>query len=118
MKLEELSKDELIYLIKKRYFFDLDDIEFDILSYRSSRCIQLSQQYMKRANDLLGDYIALLKPYDGKPVGIIPMNILKRANELIKQREYYIKKEQRKDAEYRVIQKRMNKILRLWQEEL
>lgn len=110
MKFEEFSKEELIYLIKNRCFLGLEDAEFDVLSYRAEKCVQMESQYAKKANELLSDYIKLLSPYDGKPFSAIPDDVIKQAGEAMKQRKAYLKKAHDKEADYKKIQKRIDEI--------
>lgn len=108
---EQFSKEELIFLIKNKCFLGLEDAEFDVLSYRAEKCMQMESQYAKKANELLGDYIKQLSPYDGKPFSAIPDDVIKQAGEAMRQREAYLKKEHHKKLEYKKIQKRMDEIL-------
>lgn len=112
MKLEDISKDELIYLIRQRCICNLDDIEFDVLMYRAEKCREEAKKNGERANGLLGNYIDLLKPYAGKQLFTIPDTTIKRANEAMGQREECLKKERRKEAEYNKLHKRIDEILK------
>lgn len=117
MELTELSKEELIYVIKLHGFMIEECLEFDILSYRAERCLSMSIYFGEKANDFLGDYIKIMNPYNGKPLSDISIETIKSANEAMKQREIYLKKERSKKAEYKRIQKRMDKILNHWRQD-
>lgn len=113
MKLESLTKDELIHIIRQKALINMDDLEFSVLSYRAQQRIQEAEKCSKEAGELLRQYIELMRPYEGKPLASVPDDIVKKASAALTKREKLHKQEHRKEMEYRAIQKRMDELLGL-----
>ncbi|WP_312938861.1 hypothetical protein [Oscillibacter sp.] len=113
MKLEECTKDELIWIIQNRCFRSAEDFEFDILMLRGEKINSASSAEFKRANSALGEYCRLLEPYSGKPLSSIPNAVLSKANEWMKVREAALKKYDRLEKQYREISRHTDRILGL-----
>ena len=107
MKLNDCTKDELIYLIHS-YGPLRFDLELAILFYRQDKVMK--QRYICRdeVNALLGEYIDLMKPYDGKPYGGVPDKVIQQAKRNLEKRKRCIKKLEQLDAQYEKLSKRID----------
>lgn len=116
MKLNDCTKDELIYLIDRcgpRPF----DFELAILFYRQDKVMEQCHICQDEANALLGKYIALMKLYDGKPYGEVPDKIIQQAKRNMEKRERYIKKLEQLEAQYEKLSKRIDRLLGVKEDE-
>ena len=86
MKLNDCTKDELIYLIR-RYALLPCDFETAILFYRQDKVMEQCHICQDEASALLVKYIDLMKPYDGKSYGEVPDKIIQQARQNIKKLE-------------------------------
>lgn len=111
MKLEDCTKDELIHFIKRNCLYSNDRLEFDVLMFRSERIMQKSAHEGRCAVKALGDYIAIMKPYDGKPIRDIPDNVIKRASGHLKRHESHSMAAARYERQYSKLQKQIDKNL-------
>lgn len=100
MKLEDCSKGELIYFIKRNMFYEPDRLEFDILMARSEAASNRAAAEGSKACDALKEYTDLLMPYDGKRLMDIPDEVIDKA----RQSDKYHKR-------YDVLGKQIDKIL-------
>ncbi|MFA9464063.1 MAG: hypothetical protein ACERKN_07190 [Velocimicrobium sp.] len=85
MKLEDCSKEELIWYIKNRTFTDFNRIESDILFRRIDLTIVKQEEVGEKADKALGKYIELMQPYEGKKYLDIPDAVIKKASEAMKE---------------------------------
>ena len=99
MKPENCSKEELIYFLKRRCCFHLEYLESDILEYRYEKADEQSFAALENADVALKEYTALLTPYNGKPVGDIPANVISRASAAAKAHDLYMKQFKRLDGQ-------------------
>lgn len=113
MKLEDCTKEELIWLIRYRCFHTAKDFEFDILTHREEENQKAASVAFERANNAMGEYCELLKPYGGKPLISIPDSVIHKAAEKMKVREAALKQYDRLEKQYHAIQARMDKILNM-----
>jgi hypothetical protein len=111
MKLEECTKSELIWFIKRRCFYESKDLEFDVLMYRAEKIRKASADEFKNSNDALGRYIELLKPYEGKPLFSIPDALLHKATAEMEIRETAIKRYESLEKRYNALQARIDSLL-------
>lgn len=87
MKLEDATKEELIWWIREHAFElsrRLDRFEADILFHRHEQYnakAALAGEQFRRA---FAEYCELLEPYNGKPLLSIPEHVVKRGAELEK----------------------------------
>jgi hypothetical protein len=69
MKLEDCTKDELIYLLNRRcwsYISSTSELEFDVLMYRSEETSKAMSCEAEKETEALAEYTELLKPYAGE----------------------------------------------------
>ncbi len=107
MKLNDCTKDELIYLIR-RYTLLPSDFETDILFYLQEKVMEQRHICVDEANALLGKYIDLMKPYEGKPYGEVPDKIIQQAKRNFEKRNRWIKELEQLDAQYEKLSKRID----------
>ena len=85
MKLEDATKEELIWWIRQQSFelsHALKRFDADILFHRSEVYRLKAEEAGKRYKQAVTEYNEILKPYFGKPIASIPTHIKKRAAEL------------------------------------
>lgn len=92
MQIEDCSKDELVYLIRRRCLYTPDDIEFDILMYRQERDREKASSCTSAAGESLKKYIDIMAPYAGKAICVIPDSVFKSAADALKNWEKHIAK--------------------------
>ena len=87
MKLEEATKEELIWWIKEHAFalsYRPGDFEADIMLHRHDVYMERADKAGERYDKALESYQALLTPYLGKPLGDIPREVLDKGAKLEK----------------------------------
>ena len=92
MTLEQCSKADLIFIIKRMCMCslgkrDLDRALADLEYEKEKAKIDEADEYAKLADKKRKAYIDLLHPYDGKKWCDIPMPVLEKAAELQRQAE-------------------------------
>lgn len=116
MKLEDCSKEELIYFFNSRNVYSSEkierDLEFAVLMFRREKAYQKWDAESKAGNKKLGKYIELIKPYCGQPYENIPDNIIKPITAVKKEYENHVKKRNRYWKEYENIGKQIDKRFR------
>ncbi len=85
MKLEEATKEELVWWIRK-YVFEL---HYELKHFESDIMLRRMQQFNARANSAgeryskaLSEYSELLSPYMGQKISAIPRDVCKKGAEL------------------------------------
>lgn len=111
MKLEDCTKDEIIHYIKNECFCPTDNLEFCVLMYRLDKIRKTEHDEFQKGNDALGEYIALMKPYEGKPLMNVPDSVFKKAAAVMKRREDHVKKAETYHKQYARISKQVNECL-------
>lgn len=116
MKLEDCTKDELIYLLNRRcwsYISSTSEIEFDVLMYRSEETNKAMGREAEKEAEALAEYTELLKPYVGERLVDIPENIIKKASKAIdrnrKHRVAYASLQKKYDKIQKQIDENLNK---------
>lgn len=101
MTLQQCTKKELLYIFEQlpqRYMFKLDyyinSILSDIEYQRESKKIDEAGKLADIAFSKRKEYAQLLKPYEGKKFADVPLDVLKKADNLMKEA-------QKADREYR-----------------
>lgn len=92
MKLEDCTKEELIFYIKENGLLSERDPTFDVLFFRAEKAREDENQLYLIADEHLGNYIALTQPYEGKPLRDMPDDTTKKAETEFKLWEEYIHK--------------------------
>jgi hypothetical protein len=112
IKLEDCTKSELIWFIKRRCFYEIKDLEFDVLMHQAEETQKASSEELKKSNDALGRYIEVLKPYEGKPPSSIPDFLLHKATTEMEIRETAIKRYELMEKRYKALQARIDVLLK------
>lgn len=111
MKLEECTKSELIWFIKRRCFYEIKDFEFDVLMHRAEETQKASSDELKKSNVALGQYIEILKPYEGKALSSIPDDLLHKATAEMEIRETAINRYELLEKRYKTLQAKIDALL-------
>lgn len=75
MKLEDATKEELIWWIKEHSFalsFRPSEFEADIMRHRHDVYMEKADKCGEQYDEALKSYQTLLTPYLGKPLGLLP----------------------------------------------
>ena len=98
MRLEEATKEELIWWIRQHAFdlsYALKRFEADIMFKRNEELNAKAHLAGERYSEALSEYITLTKPYNGKPLSSIPDYVVKRIASLEKIMMSAMKEQQR-----------------------
>ena len=90
MKLEDATKDELVWWIRKNQFafkYELKSFSSDILFHRSEVYQKKAREAGNRYLDALKRYEALMSPYNGQPLTQIPDEVIYKAADLSRKME-------------------------------
>lgn len=85
MKLEEATKEELVWWIKEHSFElrrVMGSFSADIMFYRSKQYNAKEEAAGARYSKALEEYRNLLAPYHGKPLSSLPEKVIKKGAEL------------------------------------
>lgn len=85
MKLEDATKEELVWWIRQHSFelsHALKRFDADILFHRSEGYRLKAEEAGKRYKQAVAEYNEILNPYFGKPIASIPTHIKNRVVEL------------------------------------
>lgn len=93
MKLQELTKSDLILLIESTMLINPDTLEYKILQLRLEKAQKEDICQTSETLHLITVYNTLTTPFHGKPPGKIPDEAAKKAHDLIKRIEASRKKE-------------------------
>ena len=92
MTLKQCTKEELLFVIEHiqtHYMFNLSyyiNRALSELEYqRQMKKIDEADKYAKLSYEKMNEYAQLLKPYEGKKVVEIPLDIIKKADRLLKE---------------------------------
>lgn len=116
MKLEDATKEELIYWIKRHSFKlreELKDFESDILFYKIERILAQQEKLHKMYRETVAKYNELLKPFEGIPIGDVPQDILDKAIQLQEKMNDLNRKSQKRQKEWEKYNKRCDEILQI-----
>ena len=98
MKLEDATKEELIWWIQQHAFdlsYSLKRFEADIMLHRYDEYNTKAKLAGERFSSALSEYNSLLKPYHGKQISSIPEHVIKRAAALEKAMDSASKEQRR-----------------------
>ena len=87
MKLEDATKEDLIWWIQQHAFdlsYSLKRFEADIMLHRYDEYNTKAKLAGERFSSALSEYNSLLKPYHGKQISSIPEHVIRRAAALEK----------------------------------
>lgn len=110
MKLEDATKEELVWWIKNNTFslsFDEHRFESDILFRRSEQFIEKSHAAGERYSAALAKYTDLLKPYLGRQLTEVPDSVIKKGAALEREMKAASKEQ---DAAYKEWERLNHKI--------
>ena len=85
MKLEEATKEELVWWIREHSFElhqAMKHFSSDIMLHRSQQYNEKAKLAGERYSDALAEYSKLLSPYMGRKISEIPRDICKKGAEL------------------------------------
>ena len=114
MKLEDCTKEELIYLLRKRHVYTFEapeQLEMDVLLYRSDRCLASESENLEKSEQAFKRYVDILAPYNGKRIADIPDNVFKKARAAMNEREKYEKAWERDNRRWEKIQARIEELM-------
>lgn len=116
MKLEEATKEELIYWIELHEWklaSELKGFEKDILFYRIQKNSKEHKELFARYSETLSAYIEFLKPYDNISIIDIPKDVLNKGVKLERELKDLNKKLQKKEKEWSKYNKKIDEILQI-----
>lgn len=109
MKLEECTKQELLWVIRRARENSLGSINgyldhalSDLHWKKAQDRLKRAEELSKEADQARGRFVELLRPYDGKKYMDIPRNVLEAANSAIQRAD-------RLDREYLKIMREIEK---------
>lgn len=114
MKLEDCTKEELIYLMRKKHCYTFErpeQLEIDVLLYRSARCTKSEAYNQEQSGQAFKRYVSIMAPYNGKRIADIPDRVFKKARAALNEHEKYEKAWHRDNARWNKIQARLNELL-------
>ena len=111
MKIEECTKDELIWYIKIKVFYDEKELLFQVLLHRSCDVSKSAAQASEEACKALERYTEALKPYEGGSYMDVPDMVIMKASRALKDYEKYIAISNRYRSQHDRIQKQIDKLL-------
>ena len=111
MRLEDCTKEELIYLLRERALYDSKHVETDVLLFRSDRCVRNEAKYNEEASRALDLYTTLIKPYAGRPVSEVPDRVWRKAREAFNAYKMYSRKGECESNRWDKLQKRLDELL-------
>ena len=85
MKLEDATKEELIWWIKEHAFelkYELKHFESDVMFRRHRQFNNKAHSAGERYSKALAEYTALLSPYIGHPISSIPRDVYRKGTDL------------------------------------
>lgn len=85
MKLEEATKEELVWWIRMHAFelhYELEHFESDIMLRRMKQFNAKAHSAGERYSKALAEYSKLLSPYRGQKISSIPRDVCKKGAEL------------------------------------
>lgn len=111
MKLEDCTKEELIYLIRSHeWLSETYDIEFEILTFRAETAKKKANQYAIEAAKCRDEYDQIIAQYSGTSMADTPDEIIYRTSLLSVCQRSYEKKSERNKAKYNQLIRQVNKI--------
>lgn len=91
MNLKDCTKSELIWVIQQAERHSLGNISYciemalvDLKYKREIDLIEQAKEQSEIANKSAMEYVEILKPYEGKKISEIPMDVLKKADSALK----------------------------------
>lgn len=85
MKLEDATKEELVWWIREHAFelhYELEHFESDIMTRRYRQFNDKAHSAGERYSEALTEYAQLLSPYRGQKISSIPRDVCKKGAEL------------------------------------
>ncbi len=97
MNLENFSKADLIWIIKRMQVYHLGDMNFnraleDLKYEKEEKDLQEADNLIRIAHDARVEYLNIMEPYTGFPIAAIPAQVLKNAGKALKRAEEADKK--------------------------
>lgn len=111
MKLEDCTKEELIWYIKTQVSYDERELLFCVLMRRSGEVSKSAAQADEEACKALERYAEALRPYEGCGYMDVPDKVIIRANRAFKEFEKHSAIANRYHRQYEHFQKQIDKLL-------
>ena len=111
MKLEDLTKDELVWVIQARCLRTAADFECDILMRRNDAIEQAASAELTQALTSREEYAKLMNPYSGKALVNIPTSVIDEAPEQANASDAAMQIYGRLSKQSRSLQSRIDRIL-------
>lgn len=112
MRLEDATKEELIYIIKSHSFV-FKNFEADILYFRIEKVIEEQEQLNKKYKETYSEYTKLIKIFNDIPIIDIPEETLDKSIQLNDELISLRKKISKKEKEYEKYSKMQDRILQI-----
>lgn len=112
MRLEDLTKEELIYIIKCHSFV-FKNFEADILNFRIEKILEEQEQLNKRYKEARDEYVRIIKIFNDTPIKDIPEETFDKGIQLSDELTSLQKKISKKEKEYEKYSKMQDKILHI-----
>lgn len=113
MKLEDCTKDELIYLIRNghlQYWRNENEYVIHGLLYRSEKINDEILAENELCQTALREYVELLKPYEDKRILDIPTPVIKKADAAYKRYQLHRKKGDAADRKWNELRRKIDKM--------
>lgn len=111
MKLEDCTKEELIWYIKTYKIYDEKELIFQVLLNRARVTSNLAYQAEAEACKALEQYTEALMPYEGCGYNKVPDKVIMNATRAFKEYGKYTEASNRYHHQYERIQKQIDKLL-------
>lgn len=111
MILEDCTKEELIWYIKTKVFYNEKELLFQVLLHRSCEVSKSAAQAGEEACKALERYTEALRPYEGGSYMDVPDKVIIKANRAFKEYEKYVAVYNRYNRQHERIQKQIDKLL-------
>lgn len=108
---KDCTKEELVWYIEKRLFYQKDEFEKDILFHRTDVLGEKQHVYSGKAIEALSEYIEIMKPHQGKKIVDIPEAVFRKAKLCMEEHDKYEKMAEKLEKEYEKCSKKFDKVL-------
>lgn len=112
MRLEDATKEELIYIIKCHSFV-FKNFEVDILNFRIEKILEEQEQLNKRYKEARDEYVRIVKIFNDTPIKDIPEETFDKGIQLSDELTSLQKKISKKEKEYEKYSKMQDRILQI-----
>lgn len=110
MKLEDCTKEELIFYIKQNGLLSERELTSEVLFFRADKALEDEHQLYLNADKHFNNYMSLTQPFIGKPVRDIPDDIIKKSAKEFELYTEYSRKSECARKRWRRIQQQIDKL--------